>query len=124
LGLAHGIANATRIALVPDMPLWAFTSLVGGLVWLGLWTTRVRLLGLLPIVIGAAAAFTAPRPDLLVSGDGRHLVVVDGDGTPLLLRERAGDYTRRLFAEAAAYDGDPDDLGRPPDSDCSHDACV
>ena len=110
LGLAHGVANATRIALLSDVPLWAFACLVGGLVWIGLWTTRVRLLGLLPIAVGAAAAFAAPKPDPLVGGDGRHLVVVDRDGMPLLLRDRAGDYTRRLFAEASAFDGDPDNL--------------
>ncbi len=77
----------------------------------------MRLLGLLPIAVGTAAAFAAPTPDLLVGGDGRHLVVVDGGGTPLLLRERAGDYTRRLFAEASAFDGDPDNLGHQPTSD-------
>jgi competence protein ComEC len=124
LGLAHMIANSTRLAHIPDMPGWSFALLSAGLAWVGLWTTRVRLLGTLPIAVGALAAFSAPTPDLLVSGDGQHLAVVDGHGTPLLLRERAGDYTRRLFAEASAFDGDPGDLGSRPYSDCTRDACV
>ena len=52
-----------------------------------------------------------------------HLAVVR-DGTPLILRERAGDYVRSLFAEASGFDGDPADLGAQPYSDCSRDACV
>ena len=64
-----------------------------------------------------------PSPDLLVTGDGRHLAVVQ-DGTPLILRDRAGDYVRSLLAEASGYDGDPDLLDGQPTSDCSHDACV
>ena len=45
-------------------------------------------------------------------------------GTPLILRDRAGDYVRSLFAEASGFDGDPDILDGQPASDCSHDACV
>ena len=79
----------------------------------------------LPILtVAAIAALAAPTPDLLVTGDGRHLVVVSPDGTPLLLRERAGDYVRDLFAEASAFNGEPRDLGTTPFSACSRDACV
>ena len=125
LGLAHAIAAAPgAVALMPSMPRWAFGSMVGGGLWLCLWADRVRLLGLLPIAIGGAAALASPTPDILVTGDGRHLVVLGSDGVPLLLRERAGDYMRDLFAEASGYDGDPDELAAAPFSRCSHDSCV
>jgi competence protein ComEC len=52
-----------------------------------------------------------------------HLALVDG-GTPLLLRERTGDYVRSLMAEASGFEGDPQDLGSHPYSACSRDACV
>ena len=123
LGFAHAIASSTRLAMLPGMPAWAFGLISGGLVWLGLWTSRVRILGLIPIALGAMATVMAPKPDLLVMGDGRHLAVVE-DGTPLLLRDRAGDYVRSLLAEASGFDGDPDVLDGQPTSDCSHDACV
>ena len=58
-----------------------------------------------------------------MTGDGRHLAVVE-HGTPLILRDRAGDYVRSLFAEASGFDGDPDLLDGQPTSDCTHDACV
>jgi competence protein ComEC len=124
LGLAHKVASARgAVVFMPSMPTWAFGLMVGGGIWLCLWNTRLRLLGLAPIAIGAIAAALSPSPDLLVTGDGMHVAVIDA-GTPLLLRERTGDYVRSLVAEAAGFDGDPEDLGSRPYSACSRDSCV
>ena len=124
LRLAHAVASAPgAVAMLPSMPGWAFGLMVMGGLWLCLWNTRVRLLGIGPFMVGAVAAALSPAPDLLVTGDGMHLAVVR-DGTPLILRERAGDYVRSLFAEASGFDGDPGDLGSRPYSACSRDACV
>ena len=124
LRLAHAVASAKgAVALLPSMPAWAFALMVGGGIWVCLWNTRLRLVGFLPVAVGAAAAALAPSPDLLVTGDGVHLALVQ-DGTPLILRERTGDYVRSLVAEASGFDGDPEDLGSKPYSDCSRDACV
>ena len=124
LALAHAVGSARgAVALLPSMPAWAFGLMVGGGLWLCLWTTRWRLFGLAPIAVGAAAAAFAPAPDLLITGDGRHLAVVD-HGVPFILRDRAGDYVRSLLAEASGYDSDPDMLDNQPASDCSRDACV
>ena len=124
LALAHAVSSAKgAVALLPSMPSWAFGLMVAGFLWLCLWNSRVRLLGLIPAAIGAIFAALAPSPDLLVTGDGRHLAVID-NGTPFILRDRAGDYVRSLFAEASGFDGDPDILDGQATSDCSHDACV
>ena len=125
LEMAHAVASAPgAVATMPSMPSWAFGSMVAGGLWLCLWSTHIRLAGLFPIAIGATAAWASSTPDLLVIGDGRHLVVLSSNGTPLLLRERAGDYVRKLFAEASGFDGDPGDLGSDPYSSCSRDSCV
>jgi competence protein ComEC len=97
--------------------------MVGGGIWLCLWNTRLRLLGLVPVAAGAIGAFLAPSPDLLITGDGKHLAVIQ-NGAPLILRDRAGDYVRSLLAEASGFDGDPASLGAEPFSACSDDACV
>jgi competence protein ComEC len=124
LKLAHMVASTKgAVALLPSMPAWAFTLMVVGGIWLCLWTTRVRLLGLAPVAIGAAGAALSPSPDLLVTGDGRHLALIE-NGTPFILRDRAGDYVRSLLAEASGYDSDPEILDGQPTSDCSRDACV
>lgn len=98
--------------------------MAAGGIWLCLWNTRLRLLGFAPLAAGAVGALLSPTPDLLVTGDGRHLAVVSRDGTPLILRDRAGDYVRDLLSEASGYDGDPGNLGSRPYSDCSRDACA
>jgi competence protein ComEC len=124
LGMAHAVASASgAVALLPSMPGWAFGLMVGGGIWLALWNGRVRMLGAIPAFIGAIGAALAPAPALLVSGDGKHLAVVD-DGTPLILRDRAGDYIRSLLAEASGFDGDPESLASRPFSACSKDSCV
>ena len=125
LKLAHIVASAKgAVAMMPSMPPWAFALMVIGGVWLCLWTKRWRLLGLAPFLVGAAAAGASTTPDLLITGDGRHLAVIGSDGTPLILRDRAGDYVRSLLAEASGFDGDPDILESRPFSNCSKDACI
>jgi competence protein ComEC len=124
LRLAHEVSSSRgAVALLPSMPGWAFALMVAGGLWLCLWTGRVRMLGAVPVMVGAVAAALSPSPDLLVTGDGMHLAVVD-TGTPLILRGRAGDYVRGLIAEASGFDGDPGQLGSLPYSACSRDSCV
>jgi len=125
VGMAHLVASAKgAVAMVPSMPAWAFALMVGGGLWLCLWTSRMRALAILPIAAGAFAGMAAPTPDLLVSGDGRHLAVVDADGTPYILRDRTGDYMQSLLSEASGFDGVPQALEARPYAACSRDACV
>jgi competence protein ComEC len=67
-------------------------------------------------------ATLAPAPDLLITGDGRHLALVE-HGVPLLLRDRSGDYVRDLMAESAGFDADPQALEGRSFTTCSRDAC-
>ncbi|MCW3797344.1 ComEC/Rec2 family competence protein [Sphingomonas sp. BN140010] len=125
LKLAHAAASAPgSVALLPAMPAWAFGAMVGGGLWLCLWSGRFRLAGFAPILLGAAAAALAPRPDLLVTGDGRHLAIIGEDGTPYVLRERAGDFVRDMLGESAGFDGELPALDDAPGSNCSRDSCV
>jgi competence protein ComEC len=124
LQLAHAISSTRgAVALMPAMPAWAFAFMVAGGIWLCLWNTRLRILGFVPVAVAAVAAALSPSPDLLVTGDGMHLAVID-HGTPFLLRDRTGDYVRSLMAEASGFDGDPELLDARPFSDCSRDSCV
>ncbi|MEO7365013.1 MAG: ComEC/Rec2 family competence protein [Sphingomicrobium sp.] len=125
LSLAHFVADSRgAVALLAAMPPWALGTMVAGGLWLFLWTRPPRFLGLVPIGLGATAAAMSPTPDLLVTGDGRHLALVDLDGTPLLLRERSGDFIRQVVAQASGFDADPQDLSSRPFSSCSRDSCV
>jgi len=125
LELAHRVGSAEgAVAMLPTMPRWAFVLMVGGGLWLCLWTTPVRRWGLAPFAIGALGAAMAPVPSLLVTGDGQHLALVRDDGVPVLLRSKSGDFVRDLMSEASAYDGDPLALEEQRFARCSRDACV
>ncbi|HEY0165130.1 MAG TPA: competence protein ComEC, partial [Sphingomicrobium sp.] len=63
-------------------------------------------------------------PDLLITGDGRHLALVADDGTPLLLRERSGEFIRSVFADSAGFDDEPQPLESRPFASCSSDSCI
>jgi competence protein ComEC len=125
LALAHRVGSAEgAVAMLPTMPRWAFALMVGGGIWLCLWTSRARLWGLAPFAAGVVGAALAPVPSLLVTGDGRHLALVRSDGVPVLLRSKSGDFVRDLMSEASAYDGDPLSLEEQHFARCSRDACV
>ena len=126
LDLAHWVAGMKgAVAALPSMSNAAFALMVVGGLWLCLWTTTsVRLLGLVPMVLGAAAAVALPAPDLLVTGDGRHLALLDGSGRPAMLRERSGDFIRSVISENSGFDGDPVTIAEMPLARCSPDSCV
>jgi competence protein ComEC len=125
LTLAHAAASAPgAVALLPAMPGWAFGAMVGGLLWLCLWRSRLRLLGLLAAAAGMMGALLAPTPNLLVTGDGRHLAIVGPDDRPYLLRERAGDFVRDLLGENSGFEGELPALDDAPGADCSRDTCI
>jgi competence protein ComEC len=50
--------------------------------------------------------------------------VVDADGTPLLLRERSGEFIRSVVADSAGFDDEPEELESRPFASCSSDSCI
>jgi competence protein ComEC len=98
--------------------------MVAGGLWFCLWAKAWRWWGLAPVAAGILLTIAEPLPDLLVTGDGKHLALVDEAGTPWLLRDRAGDFVRDMMAENAGFDGDPPPLAAYPGARCSRDSCV
>ena len=125
LWIAHTVGGARgAVATAAAMPGWAFGLVVAGGLWVCLWNSRARLLGVVPFVAGAVGVATSPVPDLLVTGDGKHLAIVGSDGLPHILRSGSGDFIREVIAESSAFDGDPANLDSAAFADCSRDACV
>jgi competence protein ComEC len=126
LWIAHRVGGMPgAVTFVPAMSSGAFALLVAGGLWLALWRTRARLLGLAPIVAGLTLTVMAQPADIFITGDGRHLAVRGTDGRVALLRERTGDYIRGALSELSGREGD---AAVPLDSlsgaSCSPDACV
>jgi competence protein ComEC len=125
IGLAHRVAASPgAVALVPAIPASAFFLVLLGLLWIGLWRHRWRWWGAAPLALGALAAFATTPPDLLVTGDGKHLAVRTSAGELALLRPRAGDYVRDLLAELSGAEAEFVDFDAAPAAACSDALCV
>lgn len=125
LWVAHFVAGQPgAVALLPTFPDWAFALTIAGGLWISLWRTGARWWGGIPLMAGLAGMLSAPAPDLLVTGDGRHMVVRTREGGLALLRGRAGDYVRNMLAENAGHEGELDEIAQLPHARCSPDLCA
>jgi competence protein ComEC len=98
--------------------------MIAGGLWIALWRTRWRRWGLLPFAAGAVWALATPSPDLIVTGDGRHLALRTPDGGIALLRGRAGDYVRDLLTEASGTETEMLEIDQLPAAACNRDSCL
>lgn len=125
LWIARTVAAAPgSVASLPAMPDGAFALMVAGGLWIALWRTALRRWGILPFAVGAVWALATPAPDLLVTGDGRHMALATPDGGMAILRDRAGDYVRSTLGEGGGVEGALPPLSEQPGVKCSADLCI
>jgi competence protein ComEC len=77
------------VAHIPAIPTASFGLMVAGGLWLCLWRTRWRLLGLAALATGIGLAPTLVHPDILVGRDGE-LVAVRSSSSALSAIARSG----------------------------------
>ncbi|WP_336960340.1 ComEC/Rec2 family competence protein [Sphingobium aquiterrae] len=124
LAIAHMVAALPgAVALAAPFPGWVFAVTMAGLLWCLLWRGRLRWLGLAPALMGALLMAFAPAPDILVTGDGRHLAIRTPGGMATL-RDRAGDYVRDTLSEAAGEEGEMQALATLDRARCNPDLCA
>jgi competence protein ComEC len=95
------------VGRVPAIPTTAFVAMVVGGLWLTLWRTRWRLLGLIPMLIGLALAPMITRPDILIGRDMGLVAVRGADGELSALAARGSTFELARWLE---HDGST----RPP----------
>lgn len=126
LALAHWTAGMPgAVTMMPEMGEGAFALFVLGGLWLALWRGRVRLLGLVPALVGLTLLAQVRAPDLLISGDGRHVGITgEAEGELLVLRDSKSDYTRDNLTETAGMSGSLRTLEDWPGAHCSEGYCA
>lgn len=126
IGLAHWIASRPgAVTVLPAMGTAPFLLFISGALWLGLWTGRVRFLGLAPAGAGALMLATIAPPEVLITGDGHHVGLVSEDGERLfVLRDSRSDYVRDNLRELAGIEGEPIAVAQWPDTRCNQDFCT
>ncbi len=111
------------VTMLPNVPLIAFWCVSFGGLWLMLWKSNTRFWGLIPALFGIGWALMTPAPDVLVTGDGRHMVVRLGSNRIAILREKAHDYVRTQLAAREGYNGPLLPLNETPEAQCNDDLC-
>ncbi|MEQ1497170.1 MAG: ComEC/Rec2 family competence protein [Novosphingobium sp.] len=126
LALAHWTASMPgAVTMLPAMGHGAFGLFVAGGLWLALWRGRVRLWGFGPAAIGLILLAFIKPPDLLISGDGRHVGITGESRSELLvLRQTRSDYTRDNLLEQAGMDGETRLLDDWPGAQCTQGFCA
>lgn len=125
LGIAHFTAGQPgAVTLMPQMGWAAFALFVTGGLWLALWRGKVRLLGFVPAAFASLLLAATPVPDLLISGDGRHIGITGEGGKLIVLRESRSDYAKDNLLELSGVEGEPVPFSDWPGAKCSRDFCV
>lgn len=105
--VAREVAGLPGAAIpVPAMPDHGLVVTTLGGLWLALWRTRLRLLGMLAIGAGLATPWIGTQPDIRISGDARLIglklapdrLALRGTGNVQMARET---WLRRAGVEAA-----------------------
>lgn len=122
--LAHQVANAPgSVRTMPEMPLTGYALLLAGGLWLLIWQQPWRLWSLAAITLGLIIIIAQPRPDLIISRDGRHVAArSDGDQFAVLRMGRQG-YARNMMMEAAGTDEEPLTIKYWKQAQCNSDFC-
>jgi competence protein ComEC len=126
LGLAHWTAaRPGAVTMMPAMGSGAFGLFLFGGLWLALWQSRARLLGLIPALVGLALLTQVQAPDLLISSDGRHVGITgEASNELLVLRESRSDYARDNLTETAGMNGETRLLDDWSSARCNRDFCA
>ena len=124
LAIAHTTASQPgAVKLVPHIGLATVMVFVAGGLWLALWRGKVRLLGFLPVLAGAAMLVSARAPDILITRDGRDVGLIGEGGEFYVLRNSRGSYAQQNIEELTGTKTAPVSMTRWPGARCSKDFC-
>ncbi len=124
LRLAHWVATIDHSTLViAAFGPAALACFAASLLWITLWTTKLRLFAILLLAAGVAVAAKPDRPDILIERDGSGIAVRGKDDRLVV----AGKPSRFVLQQWLTADGDgrnPDDAALRQGAACDPQGCV
>lgn len=124
LKLAHWVATIDHSTLViPAFGIPALICFSLALLWGALWTTKLRLLAVLPLATGVAVAAKPERPDILIERDGSGVAVRGMDGR-LVIAGKPSAFTVQQWLNADGDNRPPTDASLRQGAACDTQGCV
>lgn len=125
LKIAHVVAASPgAVTTLPAFGAGPFLLFVAGGLWLALVETRVRLIGLVPMAVGTALLWHLTPPDILITGDGQHIAILNDKGDRLAaIRNSKSDYVSDNLSEIAGVEVSPLKSAEWPGTRCNRDFC-
>ncbi len=121
-GWLHGLFGDADLGR--KIPLAAALWLSGGLVWIALWSTAWRWLGIGAVLVGLSLAVRAPQPDILIADDGSAVALRGADGRLRLWRGPEGGFAARVLLESDGDRRSPGDRSLAEGRACDPVGCV
>jgi competence protein ComEC len=125
MAVAHwvaGLASATR--QFPAFGGGALLAMTLALLWLTIWTTPIRWVGLGFAAFGLALAATTPRPDVIIDAQGRALAARNAKGGLDVLNAKGNFFAVQQWLAADADPRGARDHGLIGAGRCDADGCV
>ncbi len=85
--------------MVPHMPDWGLVCVALGMAWLGLWRTRLRLAGVVPLLLGLASPALVRPPDVLLAADGRLAAIFSRGDMFVQEKDGSSDFTEDAWRQ-------------------------
>jgi competence protein ComEC len=130
-GIDWMVAVAQWVARLPGavgrMPAFGIGPLIVasfGIILMGLLRTRLRWSGAGVLALAVLWAVTAPRPDILISGDGRNVAVRGTDGRLHLMKSGKDAFAVKEWLAADADARTPADASLADGVSCDAAGCV
>lgn len=117
-------ALAGAVTEIPAISTAAFACMVTGGLWLCLWSTRARLLGLVPVAIGIGLAPFREPAHIIVGGDEPAIAVRAADGRLVTRPGRRGAFEIARWLEHEGDARTPAEAGKGPEFACDETGCV
>jgi competence protein ComEC len=117
-------AQPGAVKVMPRMGEWHFMLFVVGGLWLCLVQSSARLWGLAAIAAGYLGLMMIQAPDVMISGDGRHVAWIDPASERVVtLRDSSSDYALDNIMEAAGALDAPELMRSTSQPKCNEDFC-
>lgn len=124
LRLAHWVATIDHSTLViPAFGNAALICFALSLLWAALWSTKLRLLAVLPLFAGVAVAAKPERPEVLIARDGSGVAVRGAEGR-LVVAGRASEFVIQQWLNADGDSRPPADASLREGAACDATGCV